>query len=131
MVKDSVSNLIIGLKNAGNAGKAVAVFPYTKLSLSILELLKKENYIEDLEVVEKTSVMKEIKVTLKYNNGNHAINDVKRVSKFSQRIYRGVKSIMPVKSGYGMLVLTTPNGVLSDKTAKEQNVGGEALFKIW
>lgn len=130
MVSDSVSNLIISLKNASKAGKASITAPYSKLSESILEVLKKEGYISDLEKKGK-KIDKQIDVVLKYVDGKPAILDVKRISKFSRRIYKGVKDIRPVRTGYGMLVLTTPKGILSDREAKKASVGGEALFEIW
>ena len=130
MVKDSISDLIISLKNASSVGKSTVVVPKTKLIVSVLESLKKNSYIEDFKIIgaePKTS----IKITLKYENGNPAIHDVRRVSRFSQRIYKGFKDINPVKSGYGMLIMTTPKGILTGVEAAKEKVGGEALFKIW
>lgn len=130
MVGDSVANLITSLKNASNTGKSVVFLPATNLTSSILKVLKKNSYIEDFEIVgEKPKTL--IKINLKYENGKPAIHDVKRVSKFSQRIYSSFKALNPIKSGYGIVLLTTPNGILTDKEAKEQKVGGEVLFKIW
>jgi small subunit ribosomal protein S8 len=131
MVGDKVSNLINGLKNASTAGKDVAVFPHTKMSESILALLKKQDYITDYEVKENDSVKKELAVEIKYNGKAPAINGVKRISKFSKRIYRDVKSISPVKRGYGIMVLSTSKGLMTGDDAKKQNVGGESLFQIW
>jgi small subunit ribosomal protein S8 len=130
MVKDQISNLIIALKNASMTGKGVASVPATKMIISILEVLKKKNYIEKFEL-SGDAPKKVVNVSIKYENGNPAIHDVKRVSKFSQRIYKGFKSIRPVKSGYGMLVITTPQGILTDKESAYKKVGGEVLFQIW
>jgi len=132
MVGDKISNLIIGLKNASTAGKATVTVPFSKISFSILELLKKEGYVSEVTLKEeKKSVKKDIEVEVKYENGEPAIHEVKRVSKFSKRVYKASKDIRPVKSGYGLLILTTPKGIVTDKFAKENNVGGEALFEIW
>ena len=77
-------------------------------------------------------IKKTIDVTLKYDeNGKHFINGVKRVSKPGRRIYRGFEEIIPVKYGYGSLILSTPKGIKTDKEAKKEKVGGEALFQIW
>jgi small subunit ribosomal protein S8 len=130
MVKDSISNLIVSLKNASDTGKDVVYAPHTKLIVSVLEVLKKKNYIDNFEIV-GDEPKKQVKITVKYEDGNPAVHGVKRVSKFSQRIYRGFKAIKPVKSGYGMMVLSTPDGILTDKEAVEKKVGGEALFMIW
>lgn len=130
MVGDSISNLIIGLKNASNAKHSEAVFPYTKLKESILEVLKKEKFIEDFDKKGK-DIKKSLKVSLKYEDGKAVITEVKRVSKQSKRVYLSYKDIKPVKNGYGLSVISTPKGVMSDKEAKKAKVGGETLFMIW
>jgi len=130
MVKDSISNLIAALKNASMVGKETVSVPATKMIVSILEVLKKKNYIEDFELTGKNP-KKEAEITVKFDGTNPAIHDVKRVSKFSQRIYRGFKDIRPVKSGYGIMLISTPKGILTDKEAIDKKVGGEALFMIW
>ncbi|HYC34455.1 MAG TPA: 30S ribosomal protein S8, partial [Candidatus Paceibacterota bacterium] len=76
-------------------------------------------------------VVKTLEVELMYEEGKPRITDVERVSKFSRRVYQGAKDLKPVRNGYGIMVLTTPKGILSDKTARKEKVGGEALFKIW
>jgi small subunit ribosomal protein S8 len=131
MVKDSVSDLIISLKNASKRGKEALTTPYTKMNLSILEVLKKEGFIEDVEKHGK-DLKKHINITLKYNeNGKPKINEVKRISKQSKRIYKGVNEIHPVRNGYGLLVLSTPEGIISGKQVKKLKIGGEVLFEIW
>lgn len=130
MVNDKVSNLIIKLKNASNAHKESVSFPYSKFIESILELLKKENFIKDFTKKGK-KIIKTVDIDLLYVDGEPRIRDVQRVSKLSRRIYKGVKKVTPVRNGFGMMVLTTPKGILSDKYAKKEGVGGEALFKIW
>jgi small subunit ribosomal protein S8 len=130
MVGDKVSNLINGLKTASLADKEIANVPYSKMNLAILELLKKEGYIADFEVKED-GVKKDVDVEIKYEKGKPAINDVKRISKFSKRVYKDVKSISPVKRGYGIMVITTSKGLMTGDEAKKQKVGGESLFQIW
>jgi len=112
------------------AGKDSVSVPATKMIVSVLDVLKKKNYIDSYSL-EGQDPKKVANISIKYENGNPAIHDVKRVSKFSQRIYKNVKNIKPVKNGYGMLILTTPQGILTDKEAVDKKVGGEALFKIW
>jgi small subunit ribosomal protein S8 len=131
MVIDSISNLIISLKNAQERGLSSTRAPFSKLSASILEVLKKEGFISDFENKGK-EVKKTIDITLKYDNsGNPAISNVKRVSTQSKRIYKSVDRIYPVKNGYGRLILSTPAGIVTDVQARKQKVGGEALFEIW
>lgn len=130
MVIDKVSNLIISLKNAYNAKHSVVEFPYTKFSESILEVLRKEGFILDFD--KKGKKPKEtLEISLKYENGVSALTDVQRVSKQSQRIYLGYKDIKPVKNGYGVSIISTPDGIMSSKEAKKKKLGGEELFRIW
>jgi small subunit ribosomal protein S8 len=130
MVNDRISNLINGLKTASIAKKETMTVPSSKLVVSILELLKKQEFITDFSV-NGDKVKKDAVITLKYENGLPAINDVKKVSKTSKRIYRGADSIKSVKSGYGLSVVTTPKGVISGSEARKSKVGGEVLFEIW
>ncbi len=134
MVNDKISNLIVKLVNAGRAKKTSVTFSYSKLIESILSVLKKEGFITDFEVktARKESTLKTLSITLGYDTQNNPlISDAQRVSKFSKRIYFGAKQVRGVRNGYGIMVLTTPKGIVSDKEAKKLNVGGEALFKIW
>jgi small subunit ribosomal protein S8 len=127
---DPISNMIIMMKNASLARKAVVSFPYSKIKEAILECLKKEGYISDFS--KKTKKSKNfIEVELSYVGKNPKINQVERVSKQSRRVYFGMNKIFPVKNGTGLLVLSTPKGILSGKEARANHVGGEALFKIW
>ncbi len=129
MVGDKISELIISLKNASRVSKDDVLLPKTKLSLSILEVLQKNDFVASYKVDEKKNL---ISVKLQYDEaGNPAITDVKRVSKLSKRVYKNAKEITPVKNGYGIAVISTPAGVLSDEDARKQKVGGEILFKIW
>lgn len=130
MVKDSIANLITGLKNAQERGISSVHAPFSNLNVSILNVLKKEGFISDFETRGK-EVKKEIEISLKYNMGSPAISDVKRVSKQSKRIYKSVDQIYPVKNGYGRLILSTPLGIVTDIEARKKKVGGEALFEIW
>lgn len=131
MVIDSISNLIIVLKNAQERGLDTTRAPFSKLNSAILEVLKREGFISDFENKGK-EVKKHIDIKLKYNDaGVPAITDVKRISRQSKRVYKAVDEIRSVKNGYGCLVLTTPAGILTGSQARKQKVGGEALFEIW
>jgi small subunit ribosomal protein S8 len=128
---DIIGDFIIRLKNAGAVGKASASMPYSIFRQAVAEKLKTAGYITAYEKRGK-KVRKTLEVTLKYNTrGDHAISGVKRISHPGQRIYRAVHEIKPVRYGHGALILSTPKGVLTDKEAKREKVGGEALFEIW
>jgi small subunit ribosomal protein S8 len=130
MVGDKISNLIISLKNAYTAGHTVVSLPYTKMSESILTVLRREGFVQDFDVKGK-ELKKSLSVSLRYENGLPAITEVKRISKQSKRVYIANKDIRPIKQGYGISVISTPKGIMSDKEARDKKVGGESLFKVW
>lgn len=127
---DTIAQLIIGLKNGNNAGKASVVFPYSKFRESIFETLKKSGFVGSVTKKGK-KIIKSLEVELVYENGSPKIIDVKQVSKHSRRMYVKYDSAHPVRNGFGSLIISTPNGILTDREARKAKVGGEALFKIW
>jgi small subunit ribosomal protein S8 len=127
---DSISDMIVRMKNATDSRKESVVFPYSKIKLAILDILQKEGYIKSFGKKGK-KVVKFIEVVLAYSGKEGRINGVKRVSKSSKRVYFGAKEIKKVKNGLGALVMSTPKGIMTDKMAREAKVGGEALFEIW
>lgn len=127
---DPIADMIIRIKNATDSKKESVVFSYSKLKLAILDILLKEGYIKSFGKKGK-KVVKFIDVGLLYDGKEARINGVKRISKTSKRVYLGSKDIRKVKNGLGNLILSTPKGIMTDKMAREANLGGEALFEIW
>ena len=128
---DKISNLIINIKNAGGARNEYASVPYSQYKMSIAKLLKKDGFLTSVESKGK-KVKRTIQMGIVYNEeGKPKLQNVIRVSKPSKRVYLGAKEVYSVKGGTGILVLSTPKGILTDKMARKEKVGGEALFKIW
>lgn len=127
---DPIADMIVRIKNASDSKKESVVLPYSKLKLSILDVLLKEGFVRSFGKKGK-KITKWIEVGLIYENGMPKVRGVDRVSKSSKRVYFQAKEIRPVKSGYGLLILSTPQGIMTDKAARTAHVGGEALFKIW
>ncbi|MEN9649233.1 MAG: hypothetical protein RL094_200 [Candidatus Parcubacteria bacterium] len=128
---DITAELIIKLKNANVAGKATVSFPYSKMREAILEALKKEGFIKSVSSKGKT-VAKSLEVELAYeDNKSPKIQGVEQISKYSRRVYQKASEMRPVRNNFGALILTTPKGIMSGRNARKENVGGEALFKIW
>jgi small subunit ribosomal protein S8 len=130
---DTISNMIIQIKNAGNAGHNTVEVPFSKLNQSIAEVLKKEGFVKDVAVSSATSRKggKTLTIELFIENRVPKIKGVTRISKPSKRIYKKYSELRPIKSGYGALIVSTPAGVMSGRDAKRQKLGGEALFNIW
>lgn len=127
---DPISQTIINIKNANVAGKSTITLPYSKLKEALLALLKKEGFIADFSKKGK-KVIKTLDVELAYVDGKPRIEGIEQISKNSRRVYSKAKEIRSVMNGYGSLVLTTPKGIMTDREAKKEKVGGEVLFKIW
>jgi small subunit ribosomal protein S8 len=127
---DPIADMIIRIKNASDLKKESVVLPYSKLKLAILDVLLKEGFIKSFGKKGK-KIAKFIDVGLIYENGLSRISGAERISKTSKRVYMQSKDLRPVKNGYGLLILSTPKGIVTGKFAKENNLGGEALFKIW
>jgi len=130
MVNDKIADMLIRIKNAGSAGKESTVIPYSNLRLSIVEALLKRGYIASFSKKGKKT-KKVIEIGIAYKDGEPKVKGAERVSKLSRRVYYGFRDIKPVKNGFGIIMLSTPKGILSGEDAKKENVGGEALFKIW
>ena len=129
MVTDRVGDFIIRLKNAGAIGKTSVVVPASKHVEEIAHKLKSLGFVAG---VEKSKLPYHFEVTLAYDErGTHKIHGVKRVSKPGRRLYAGSKEAHSVKNGVGARLLSTPKGILSDREARRERVGGEDLFQIW
>jgi small subunit ribosomal protein S8 len=123
-------DLLIKIKNAQMGKKESLKSPYSKKDEDVLVILKRNGYIEDFDKKGR-GPKKTFEIKLKYEEGNGAINGIKFVSKPSRRIYAGYKDIRPVKRGYGLSVVSTPNGLMSANEAKKNKVGGQLFFEIW
>ena len=127
---DPISNMLIMIKNASLAGKPVVTLPYSKVKNAIGECLKKEGYVHQISKRAQKG-FPVLEIELVYVNKNPKITQVERISKQSRRVYFGVKDIHKIRNGSGLLVLSTPKGILSGREARKEQVGGEALFKLW
>lgn len=131
MVSDTIGDFIIRLKNAGVVGKTTVSLPYSKLRHAVADKLAAAGYVASVTTKGKQVQEKTLEVTLRYENGEHRINGVKRISKPGRRLYTKVADIYPVKFGKGHMILSTPAGILTNDEAREKKVGGEQLFIIW
>jgi len=128
---DQIANMVNMIKNASLVGNESIVVPHSKIKLSIAECLVKEGYLKG--VTKKTKKgFPVIELEMAYTeDGDPKVSGVERVSRSSCRVYKGVKDIRSTRNGYGLTVLSTPKGILTDKQARKEMVGGEVLFKMW
>lgn len=118
------------IKNAGVREHETITVPYSKIKHTIADCLVREGYLSS--VTKKTKKGQAVlELGLVYVEGTPKVTGAERVSKSSRRIYKGVKAIKPSRNGYGLTVMTTSKGILTDKEAKKEMVGGEVLFRLW
>jgi small subunit ribosomal protein S8 len=131
MITDPVGDFIVRLKNAGDARKTVVAVPYSKLKNAIALVLKQHGFVTEVSET-GSGIKRTLSVTLAYDaDGAPKIRGAKRISKPGRRLYAGVKDVHPVRYGKGIMVLSTPRGILSDAEARKLRAGGETLFSIW
>lgn len=127
MITDPIGDSLIRIKNGYMASKEEVELSYSKLILAIVTVLEKEGYVTKFKAEEQ----KKIIVNLKYAGRVPALTDVKRISKPGLRVYKGSKELPRVLGGLGLALVSTPKGILTDKQARKEGVGGEILAYVW
>lgn len=130
MSKDVIANFLTVLRNGIVRSKSYVVADYSNFRYEIAKILKEEGFITEVIVTEQEN-HKKLKVVLKYVAGESVIHEINRVSKPSRRIYKSIDKIKPVIGGLGVNILTTSKGVMTDKSAQKQRVGGELICTVW
>ncbi len=130
-INDPISDMIVRIKNANARKHKTVSMPHSKLKMKILSIIKEEGYISKFEEVVLENNKKEIVVTLKYKGNERVITDIKRISKPGLRVYVPVEDVPTVQSGFGVAIISTSKGLLTDKEARKENVGGEVIAYIW
>lgn len=128
---DPIADLLTRIRNASQAGHASVLVPRSKIKLELVKILKAEGFVEGyIDIPEKPQGF--IKIFLRYEAGNQAvIRGIRRVSTPGRRQYVGKDDIPRVRNGLGVAILTTPKGVLTDRSAREVGVGGEVICYVW
>ncbi|AAN30138.1 MULTISPECIES: 30S ribosomal protein S8 [Brucella/Ochrobactrum group] len=130
-VSDPLGDMLTRIRNAVGRKKTKVSTPASKLRARVLDVLQAEGYIRGYTQSEFENGKAEIEIELKYYEGVPVIREITRVSKPGRRVYVSVKSIPQVANGLGISILSTPKGVMADHEAREQNVGGELLCRIF
>ncbi|MEB2295615.1 MAG: 30S ribosomal protein S8 [Ignavibacteriaceae bacterium] len=129
-VTDPIADYLTRIRNATKAKKVRVEIPATKTKIGLSEILKNLGYIIDYEIIDDTK-QKKLNIVLKYKNGVSAITGLKRISKPGLRVYRSSDKLPRVLNGLGTAVISTPKGLLTDKDARNNLVGGEVVCFIW
>ncbi|MDG2050125.1 MAG: 30S ribosomal protein S8 [Myxococcota bacterium] len=131
MMTDPVGDMLTRIRNASEVRHAEMRCPASKLKLAVAEVLAKEGFIEGVQVADD-SLHPELILQLRYaESGKTIIDGLKRVSTPGRRVYQGASELRPVRNGLGMSIISTSQGVLCDRDARAQKVGGEVLCEVW
>jgi small subunit ribosomal protein S8 len=130
-MSDPLGDMLTRIRNGQQARKAKVPVPASKLRKNVLEVLQREGFIRGFSEAELRPGISELTVELKYQDGEPAIREVARISKPGRRVYSKIKDLPRFYNGLGIQILSTPRGVMSDAEAREQNVGGEILCRVF
>ncbi|WP_119307774.1 30S ribosomal protein S8 [Cohaesibacter haloalkalitolerans] len=128
---DPLGDMLTRIRNAQMRKKTKVSTPASKLRQRVLDVLAAEGYIRGYTTVEFEGGKSELEVELKYFDGEPVIREIQRVSKPGRRVYASVKNIPIIHNGLGVSIVSTPKGVMADHDAREQNVGGEVLCRVF
>lgn len=127
---DPISDMLTQIRNAQAVGHPTVEVPFSNLKYEIAKILERNGFVEKVEK-EGKKVKRTISLCLKYENKIPKIAGLKRISKPGQRIYLKTEKIKPVKSGYGIAIISTSKGLMTNKEARKQKIGGEIICEIW
>ena len=131
MMTDPIADMLTRIRNAVRIERPQVEMPNSKVKLGVAEVLKREGYIWDFQEVQADPA-NHLRLELKYGpNGERVIRHIKRVSKPGRRVYSKAKDLPPILNGLGISVISTSRGVISDREARQRNVGGEVLCEVW
>lgn len=128
---DPIADLLTRIRNGQESGKTSITAPASSFREAVLSVLKREGYIRDFSRMNVRDGIDELKIELKYYDGEPVIKEINRVSRPGRRVYSKIKELPRVYNGLGIAILSTPRGVMSDAEAREANVGGEVLCHVF
>ena len=131
MMTDPLGDMLTRIRNGQMARKSAVTAPASRLRSNVLEVLKREGYIRGYSESQMRAGVHELRIELKYHEGEPVIKEIKRVSTPGRRVYSKIKDLPRVYNGLGIAILSTPRGVMSDSEARAANVGGEVLCRVF
>ncbi len=127
---DQIADLLTRIRNAISASKNEIFVPTSKLKVQVIEVLKKNGYVDDFEIIDGNP-RGMLKVIINEAGTNAKINEISKVSKPGRRVYSSADDLPTVKSGRGMIIVSTSKGLMTGREAKKNRLGGEILVKVW
>jgi small subunit ribosomal protein S8 len=130
MSVDAIGDFLTIIRNGVTSSRSFVTAPYSVVRNKIADILHREGFIKDV-VIEGEAPKKILKIYLKYHQGESVIHAIERMSTPGRRLYSGVQNLKPVIGGFGVAIVTTSQGIMTDKQAHQLNVGGEVICTIW
>jgi small subunit ribosomal protein S8 len=130
-MSDPLGDMLTRIRNGQRIGMPTVRAPASRLRSGVLDVLKREGYIRDFHTEEQRPGVAELAIELKYHEGSPVIQEISRVSRPGQRVYSKIKELPRYYNGLGIMILSTPQGVMSDQEARAANVGGEVLCRVF
>ncbi len=127
---DPISDMLTRIRNAQAVNHETVEFPYSKVKFEIVKVLEKEGFIGQIETKGR-KINKTIEVVLKYEGDKPAITDIDRISKQGRRLYIKKNELRPIMQGYGISIISTSSGIMSNKEARKKGLGGEVICQVW
>lgn len=128
---DTIGNFLTIIRNGVLTSKRSVVSPYSKIKAEIAALLHQEGFIKNFEIIDTDSIKKQLKIDLKYVDGESVIHEINRISKPGRRKYEKSDALKPIKGKLGISIVSTNKGLMTDKRAKQLPVGGEVICSVW
>ena len=130
-VHDTIGDFITVIRNADKAGKESCSYPHSNLRAGIAKILKDRGFVADCQETDNDKGFKTLEIKLKYVSGKHAIKGISRLSTPGRRSYCGYREIPNILGGLGISIISSPSGIIDDRTARKEKLGGELLCSVW
>ncbi len=130
-MSDPIADMLARIRNGQHAARRTILCPWSTHKVNILDVLKEEGFIRGYSIIDLDNNKKDIKIELKYNDGEGVIKEMSRISKPGRRQYFASNDVPSFHNGLGVVIISTPNGVMTDHNARQQKVGGEAICRVF
>ena len=131
VLTDTIADMLTTIRNGLLVKKEKVQTPFSKVKSNVLKVLTEEGYIKDYKIINETKAIKKIEIVLSYINGHPSIKKISKVSKPGRKIYTKIKKLPSYYNGYGVTIVSTSKGIMTDKKARRSNLGGEILCQVF
>ena len=131
VLTDTIADMLTTIRNGLLVQKEKVQTPFSKVKSNVLKVLTDEGYIKDYKIINETKAIKKIEIVLSYINGHPSIKKISKVSKPGRKVYTKIKKLPSYYNGYGVTIVSTSKGIMTDKKARRSNLGGEILCQVF